>query len=47
MISRSESKNYCNCPPKVSIAATKNIDGAALIEQQKTESINFQQEMYS
>lgn len=34
-------------PPKVSIAAKKNIDGAALIEQQKTESINFQREMYS
>jgi hypothetical protein len=34
-------------PPKVSIAAKKNIDGDALIEQQKTESINFQREMYS
>ena len=34
-------------PPKVSIAAKKNIDGNALIEQQKTESINFQREMYS
>ena len=34
-------------PPKVSIAARKNIDGNALIEQQKTESINFQREMYS
>ncbi len=34
-------------PPKVSIAAKKNIDGAALIEQQKTESVNFQREMYS
>jgi len=34
-------------PPKVSIAARKNIDGAALIEQQKTESLNFQREMYS
>ena len=34
-------------PPKVSIAAKKNIDGAALIEQQKTESANFQREMYS
>ncbi len=33
-------------PPKVSIAARKNIDGAALIEQQKTESVNFQREMY-
>lgn len=34
-------------PPKVSIAARKNINGDALIEQQKTESINFQREMYS
>jgi hypothetical protein len=34
-------------PPKISIAARKNIDGDALIEQQKTESINFQREMYS
>jgi hypothetical protein len=34
-------------PPKVSIAARRKIDGAALIEQQKTESINFQREMYS
>jgi hypothetical protein len=34
-------------PPKVAIAARKNIDGTALIEQQKTESVNFQREMYS
>jgi len=34
-------------PPKVSIAASKKVDAAALIEQQKTESINFQREMYS
>ena len=34
-------------PPKVSIAAKKNVDGAALIEQQKTESVNFHREMYS
>jgi hypothetical protein len=34
-------------PPSVSIAASKKIDGQALIEQQKTESINFQKEMYS
>lgn len=34
-------------PPKVAIAARKNIDGNALIEQQKTESVNFQREMYS
>jgi hypothetical protein len=34
-------------PPKVSIAARKKVDGAALIEQQRTESVNFQIEMYS
>jgi hypothetical protein len=34
-------------PPKVAIAARRNIDGVALIEQQKTESVNFQREMYS
>lgn len=34
-------------PPKVSIAPRKNVDAAALIEQQKTESVNFQREMYS
>lgn len=34
-------------PPKVSIAATKKMDANALIEQQKTESLNFQKEMYS
>ncbi len=33
-------------PPRVAIAARKNIDGIALIEQQKTESVNFQREMY-
>jgi hypothetical protein len=34
-------------PPKVSIAPRKNVDAAALIEQQKAESVNFQREMYS
>ena len=34
-------------PPKVAIAPRKNIAGDALIEQQKTESVNFQKEMYS
>jgi hypothetical protein len=29
------------------MAAKKNVDGVALIEQQKTESINFQKVMYS
>ncbi len=33
-------------PPKVSIAPRKNVDPAAMIEQQKTESVNFQREMY-
>jgi len=34
-------------PPKVSIAAIKKVDAEAIKEQQKTESTNFQQEMYS
>jgi len=34
-------------PPKVAIEARRKIDGTALIEQQKTESMNFQREMYS
>ena len=34
-------------PPGVSIAAKRKIDGLAMIEQQKTESVNFQREMYS
>jgi hypothetical protein len=34
-------------PPNVSIAARKNVDAAAIIEQQRTESVNFQREMYS
>lgn len=34
-------------PPTVSIAARKKVDGYALVEQQKTETINFQREMYS
>jgi len=40
-------KTIAIVPPKVSIAARKKVDAAALIEQQKTESINFQSEMYS
>ena len=40
-------KTIAIVPPKVSIAAIKKVDAAALIEQQKTESINFQREMYS
>lgn len=34
-------------PPTVSIAATKKVDGEALKEQQKTESLNFQKEIYA
>jgi hypothetical protein len=34
-------------PPTVSIAAKKNIGAEALLEQQKTESINIQKEIYS
>ena len=34
-------------PHKVSIPATNKIDGEALKEQQRTESLNFQREMYS
>ena len=34
-------------PPTVSIEAKKKVDVEALIEQQKTESVNFQKEMYS
>lgn len=33
-------------PPEVSIAARRKVDAAALNEQQKTESVNFQKEMY-
>lgn len=34
-------------PPKVSIAASKKIDAESMKEQQKTESLNFQNEIYS
>jgi len=34
-------------PPSVSIAARKKVDAEALKEQQRTESVNFQNEMYS
>lgn len=34
-------------PPTVSIAAKKNIDAEAMKEQQKSESINIQKEIYS
>jgi len=34
-------------PPSVSIAARKKVDAEALKEQQRTESLNFQNEIYS
>ncbi len=34
-------------PPTVSIAANKNVDAKSMKEQQRTESTNFQQEIYS
>jgi hypothetical protein len=34
-------------PPNVSIAARKKVDAEALKEQQKTESLNFQKEIYA
>jgi len=34
-------------PPSVSIAASKKVDAESMIEQQKTESINIQKEIYS
>lgn len=40
-------KTIAIMPPTVSIAANKKISADAIIEQQKTESINFQKEMYA
>jgi hypothetical protein len=34
-------------PPSISIAASRKVDAEAIKEQQKTESINFQKEIYS
>lgn len=34
-------------PPSVSIAANKKVDAESIKEQQRTESLNFQKEMYS
>ena len=39
--------NIAIIPPTVSITANKNIDAESMKEQQRTESINFQREMYS
>ena len=40
-------KTIAIIPPTISIAARKKVDAEALKEQQKTESLNFQKEMYS
>lgn len=40
-------KTIAIIPPTVSIAANKKIDAESMKEQQKTESINFQKEMFS
>lgn len=40
-------KTFAIIPPTVSIAANKKIDAESMKEQQKTESVNFQKEMYS
>lgn len=40
-------KSVAILPPKVSIAPNRKVDPAAILEQQKTESVNFQKEMYS
>lgn len=40
-------KTIAITPPKISIAANRKVDAEAMREQQKTESANFQQEMYS
>lgn len=40
-------KTIAILPPTVSIAANRKVEADAIKEQQKTESINFQKEMYS
>ena len=40
-------KKIAIVPPTIAIAAQKNIDAQSMVLQQKTESQNFQQEMYS
>ena len=40
-------KTIAIIPPTVSIAASRKIDAESMKEQQKTESVNFQKEMYS
>lgn len=43
----SNQKNIAILPPTVSIAASKKVDAEAMKQQQKTESINFQKEIYA
>jgi hypothetical protein len=43
----SKEKIVAIIPPTVSIEASRKIDGESLKEQQRTESLNFQNEMYS
>ena len=40
-------RNIAIMPPTVSIAASRNMTAEAMKEAQKTESINFQQEIYA
>jgi len=40
-------KSFAVIPPSVSIAASKKVEAEAIKEQQRTESVNFQKEMYS
>ena len=40
-------KTIAILPPTVSIAANRKVEAEAIREQQKTESVNFQKEMYS
>jgi len=40
-------QNIAILPPTVSIAAKKEVEAEALIEQQRTESLNFQKEIYA
>lgn len=40
-------KNIAILPPTVSIAASKKVEAEAIKQQQKTESLNFQKEIYA
>lgn len=42
-----DQKTFAIIPPSVSMAANKKIDAESMKEQQRTESLNFQKEMYS